>query len=507
MSRIFSLLVCCCLFFSLPVLAEDLSPLTVTPVRFKTTFETLDLPAGENMGLLGGSFLFDTTDWLAVGGSTYGAITGERGGFITLGLTAELRKKLFKNGEVNAGIFVGAGGGHGGYALQGGGLMLRYHLGGQFNLQRWGNLGAGFSYVDFPNGSIHSLQPYISYEYPFRSLLPSGWLSSSRGRDSINPLATVEQEFSAVYRRYDIPADVLTDSGGSQHPTIELMGVEWHRFLTDSLFLKIESAGAMGGESNGYMQILLGAGGRLQLTESTALKLSVSAGFGGGGAVATGGGLLVDTAVALQQDLGRHLFVEISGGYTDAPDGSFEATHISAKLGSHFKTPQVPDRKVLLSDLGSFAPQHLRIRMIQQNYFKGADGWRNHHADQEVRLLGLQLDSFQNDHFYLSGQGIAAYQGQAGGYMTGLVGGGVHLPLFDSPLFLELETLVGAAGGGGLDVAGGFVWQGNAALGYQLSDCYSIIGTYGYMSAPKGDFRAMVLGLTLAYRFNFFTEI
>ena len=506
MSRILSLFICSCLFFSLPVFAEESSLLT-TPVRFKTTFETLDLPAGENMGLLGGSFLFDTTDWLAVGGSTYGAITGERGGFITLGLTAELRKKLFKNGEVNAGMFVGAGGGRGGYTLQGGGLMLRYYLGGQFNLQRWGNLGVGFSYVDFPNGSIHSLQPYISYEYPFQSLLPSGWLSPvSVWSDFTGGPAAAEQEFSVVYRRYDIPADVQTDSGGSQHATIELMGVEWHRFLTESLFLKIESAGAMGGESNGYMQVLLGAGGRLKLTKRTGLKLSVSAGFAGGGSVATGGGLLVDTAVTLQRYLGERFFIEVSGGYTDAPDGSFEATHLSAKLGGHFKTPQVLEHKVLLSNLVNFVPQHLRIRMTQQNYFEGDSGWRNHHSDQNVQLLGLQLDSFLNDHFYLSGQGIAAYRGQAGGYMTGLVGGGVHLPLFASPVFLELEALVGAAGGGGLDVAGGFVWQGNAAFGYQLSDCYSIIGSYGYMSAPKGDFRAKVLGLALTYRFSLFTS-
>lgn len=506
MYKVFSLFVCCCLFFSLPVRAEETSQITTTPVRFKTTFETLELPANENMGLLGGSFLFDATDWLAVGGSAYGALTGERGGFITLGLTAELRKKLSHYSEVNAGMFVGGGGGRGGYTLQGGGLMLRYHLGGQLNTQRWGNLGAGLSYVEFPNGHIDSFQPYVSYEYPFTTLLTSGWFAAQPERNqSASSLLTAEQEFSVVYQRYDIPSDVRTDSGGPQHTTLELMGVEWHRYLNDAMFLKIESAGAMGGESNGYMQLLLGAGGRLRLTDSTALKLSAAAGFAGGGSVATGGGLLLDASLALQQNLGKRWFGEIAAGYVDAPDGDFEATSLSAKLGYRFKVPQIREDKILLTDLGGFASQNLRIRTTHQSYFKAATGWRNHHADQDVNLLGFQLDSFLNDHVYLSGQGIAAYQGNAGGYMTGLVGGGTHLPLFGSPLSLELEALAGAAGGGGLDVAGGFVWQGNVGLGYQLSDAYSIIGSYGYMSAPKGDFRAKVLGLSLAYRFSFFT--
>jgi hypothetical protein len=142
--------------------------------------------------------------------------------------------------------------------------------------------------------------------------------------------------------------------------------------------------------------------------------------------------------------------------------------------------------------------------MTHQTYMEGATGWRNHHSDRNVNLIGFQLDSFINDHIYLSGQGIAAYQGQAGGYMTGLVGAGIELPLFDSPFSLKLEGLAGAAGGGGLDVAGGFVLQGNLGLGYQLSKAYSIIGSYGYMSAPKGDFRAKVIGLSLAYKFSIF---
>ena len=504
MYKLISLTLFSCLFIVFPALAQA----SGTPARLKVTFETLELPAEEKMGLLGGSFLYDATDWLAVGGSSYGAMTGERGGFITLGITAELRKKITSNSEINSGLFIGAGGGRGGYTLQGGGLMLRYHFGGQYKTEAWGNLGAGVSYVEFPNGNIDSFQPYISYEYPFDTLLTSGWRPAVPEKWQTEPSIFLnEQEFSIVYTNYQVPAGVLTDSGSPQYEELELLGVEWQRYLNQSLFLKIESAGAMGGQSNGYMQLLLGGGGRLKLFNSTSLKLSAAAGYAGGGSVATGGGMLLKTSLALQQYLGPHWFTEIAAGYVDAPDGDFKATSLLAKIGYRFQTPDAASGNINTAVLDTLQAQMLRIRTIHQTYTEAAPGWRNHHTNENVQLLGFQLDSFLNDTFYLSGQGIAAYQGNAGGYMTGLVGGGVHLPLLNinSPFYAELETLVGAAGGGGLDVAGGFVYQGNVNLGYHLSESYSVIGSYGYMSAPKGKFQAHVFGLSLAYRFNLFT--
>jgi len=65
--------------------------------------------------------------------------------------------------------------------------------------------------------------------------------------------------------------------------------------------------------------------------------------------------------------------------------------------------------------------------------------------------------------------------------------------------------LVGAAGGGGLVVGTGLVSQVNAGVGYRLSDSLSLMGTVGYMTAYDGDFKAKVLGLTMAYQFTGFT--
>ncbi len=493
------------LIFVSPAYAEEPDSLIhTTPAKLRFSFENITLPGNEQMGLLGGTFLYDVNEWLSLGPGSYGALTGQRGGFITLGLASELRKELWEDVEVNGGIFAGAGGGRS--ALQGGGLMLRSHLGASFR-STWGNVGGGISYVDFPNSHSHSVQPYIAYEYPFSTLVASGWPHRQPVEFEADPgIASSESEFAVVSRLYRVPAGVLADSGLPQHPTINLLGVEWQRYLSDNTFLKIEAEGAMGGRSNGYMQILLGGGYRFRVTGSTALKASASLGVAGGGNVATGGGLLVDASLALQQHITNNLFIEFGGGYVDAPDGDFRATSLNAKLGYSYSMPDLQAGAVSPGSLAGYNQHNMRTRLVYQSYLKNDPQWRNHHTDLNVDLLGFQGDYFLTERFYLSGQGFAAYQGQAGGYMAGLVGGGVHLPVPELPLFVDFELLGGAAGGGGLDVGGGMVWQGNVGLGYRFSGPYSLIASYGRIQAPGGNFKAHVLGVSLAYHFAIFAR-
>jgi hypothetical protein len=121
--------------------------------------------------------------------------------------------------------------------------------------------------------------------------------------------------------------------------------------------------------------------------------------------------------------------------------------------------------------------------------------------------LGFQIDYFPVRTVYLTGQGLAAYgRGNAGAYMTGLVGAGLHFPLGNTPAFIDLEALAGAAGGGGVAVGGGFVWQANAGIGIELTDAFSLIATVGHLDAPGGEFAAHVVGASIGYRFTTFLK-
>ncbi len=472
------------------------------------TFEDVSIPEEDDMGFLGGTFLYDVSDWFAIGPGVYGAATGNRGGFITLGLAGEVKKNITDWLSITGGLFVGAGGGgSGGDKLSGDGLMIRPHAGLTLKLSQRNYIGAGVSQITFPDGSIRSTQLYVSYERAFDVLIHGGWLKRTfyQGTSKAS-VPAMGHEFGAVYRQYFVPDGVKTSDEKSQQDSIGLMGAQWTGYLNDNVFLKSEIAGAMQGESNGYMQILLGGGYRFSLTDRTFLKLAAQIGVGGGGAVDTGGGFLVNGEVQLQQYIANHLYLSASGGYVNAPDGSFKAATASLQLGYRLGTPLVHKGIYPLSALDDYDRHFFRIRTTHQTYLKsGNDNWRTHHSDLDVDNLGFQLDYFATDRIYLTGQGLAAYaRGKAGAYMAGLIGAGVHYPLMDTPFFLDLEGLAGTAGGGGLAVGGGLVWQVNAGIGYKLGEAFSIMATIGHIDAPHGDFEAHVAGVSIGYKFTTF---
>jgi hypothetical protein len=480
------------------------SPTDVLPLKmsWRLTQETFRLPKGERMGMAGATMLVDVDDHWRLGVASYGAVRGERGGFITLGVASEWHQRLSPSWSGHAGLFVGAGGGRGGYTLSGGGLMLRGDLGVTYELGTWGTLGMGLSHVSFPSGVISSTQPYVLIEHTFDGLLGPGWSGTSNG-GSLGLSGTRVQEFAVVARSYDVATSAVQDDGSPQHGRMQLLGFEWLSQLDDQWFVKLEADGATGGRSAGYMQILAGGGYRWPVLPGTTLKLHGALGAAGGGKVDTGGGLLLDAGVSLQQAITRSTSVELSLGEVSAPSHSFRAHSLALKLNHRFGLPTVGDQAVSLGSLTGFEAEHLRLRLTSQTYLKAAPGWRTSFEDTPVSNLGVQLDYFVSPHFYLTGQGLAAYEGKAGAYMTGLIGAGSRW-VVGGPWFVEGEGLAGAAGGGGLSVGGGVVGQVNASLGYQLSKSFSVMGTLGHIVAPRGDLRAHVAGLSVAYQFTGF---
>ena len=483
------------------------TPATLTPttVSWRLTSETLRLPGSESMGLVGGDVLVDVNDHLRLGVGSYGAVRGQRGGFITLGLASEVRQRLAPSWFAHAGLFVGAGGGRSSNTLAGGGLMLRSDLGLSYETAGYGNFGLGISHVSFPNGVISSTQPYLQYEFPFYSLVNSGWSSTPMVDGPLTrSLQAHSQEFSLVARDYAIASTVLGTNGQPQHARMQRMGVQWSSAIDDHWFTQLEAEGAMGGQSNGYMQILAGGGYRLALSSNTTLKVHAAAGPAGGGGVDDGGGLLLDAGLAVQQKISAHNAVEFSIGGVRAPSGSFKARSLALLLTHQFGTPDVSlPGAVSWRALDGFDAEQLRVRTVSQTYFKASPQWRSSDPQLSISNLGVQLDYFVSPHWYLTGQTLAAYAGKAGAYMTGLVGAGTQWPVTQN-CFVEGEILVGAAGGGGVAVSGGLVGQANLGIGYQLSKPLAILATVGSIDAARGPFKARVAGLALTYQFTGF---
>ena len=139
-----------------------------------------------------------------------------------------------------------------------------------------------------------------------------------------------------------------------------------------------------------------------------------------------------------------------------------------------------------------------RIRYTYQHYLKADDQWRSHHEDENVGNIGVQLDTFLSDQWYLTGQGFAAATGNAGAYMTGLLGLGYHFDVSKN-LFFSSEVLLGAAGGGGLRMGSGSVAQINFGGGIRLSDELDVLLQLGRLSSFDGPFAADVIGVSFQH--------
>ena len=471
---------------------------------YRHSFDELSLPGNEKMGFVGGGLLYEIKPNFFVGPEAFGAASGNRGGFITLGMSADRAFPINEDMSVETGLHIGAGGGRGGLQLSGGGLMYRGNVGLSIKTGYNGHIGLGVSRYKFPNGYIDSTQPYISYRYGFNAMHGRGWTDLTESKYGVVSNLK-EREFSTVIRTYAVPGHVRRDNGTPQHKSLGLLGIEFSNYVRRDSFVKLEANGAMQGQSNGYMQILAGGGQRFRLTDSIELKLGIAAGVAGGGGVATGGGVIFDAQAGIKLNLSEKLFTELALGEVRASDGEFESDAVSLKVGYRFGNPLKLPNDELADAVRGFDQSNFRFRFSNQTYLNSDTNWRNHSQNLNIDNLGVQLDYFLNNTAYFSGQGFAAYRGKAGAYMSGLIGVGFHLPISEM-LYIDFESLAGAAGGGGTNVGNGFVTQFNTQLGVNFNERDSIALGLGHIVATDGDFRANVVSLSYIHKFNLFTR-
>lgn len=462
--------------------------------RWIITHERWDLPADETMGMWGGRLLWDLGEGWRVGPAAYGAVQGQRGGFITLGVEGERSWRLGPHWELDAGLFVGAGGGRGGLELAGGGLMLRAHAGVSWALSPRDRLGVGVSHVRFPSqGAIRSSQPFVRYERRFDSWLTPGWDAEPRGWKR----EPGWHRFGLRWRHMKPDAPSARTDTRAQVGTMDLLGAEWQSQVgTGPVWLGLAADGAVGGNSAGYMQMLGQVGWLQPLWPGGLGSVWFGVGPAGGGGVDTGGGLLMEAGASLGQRLTRDWALEVGWLRQHAPQGRFGADGLMARIVYQ------PGNQADSSPAASLALP-LRVRWLHQTY-RGKDAaWRSFDADTPVRLMGVAVDAMAGQttdavRWYATGQGLAAYAGRAGAYMEGWVGPGLRWAWSDR-LALEAEALLGAGGGGGLRTGGGAMAQGRAALTWRIGRHASVAASLGHVRAVRGDLRARSAGVVFIY--------
>ena len=483
--------------------------LSFRPVSMVVSYERLTLPGDETLGLLGIHLL--ARHGKVYGGlAAFGAVTGQRGGFFTGGFEAGLRQPVSADWHLDIGLFAGAGGG--GSAPQGGGMMLRSYAGLVYDPGAW-RLGLGMTETRFPNGDIDSAQFSIAVERSFELVTVSDRVPVDRTRFSRflkdKPVDSQKRLLGVHYWSYQPVAGTRDTTGAVSDSSFGLVGFDMSCYHSDHVYSAVQMAGAVEGSADGYAEVLLGLGWQQDWRTGWRWRNTLATGAAGGGGIATDNGLVARLTTGLQYRFARRWSMALDAGYMKSFSGDFQTRVIGLQLGNRYQVPVIVRDSAAASRLPSeqsWRPRLWRVRGSYLAYYPVGDSRRKNQSlpdRRRVDLLGAGIDLLRSGRqIYFSGSAAAAYDGGAGGYAVGLLGAGWRQPLSrDKRLNINAGLSFGAAGGGGLAVGGGLVWQAHLGLEYSLDRDVSAMLSGGRLAAPDGRLRADIIMLSLAYRF------
>jgi len=96
---------------------------------------------------------------------------------------------------------------------------------------------------------------------------------------------------------------------------VDVIGVQFDRFIDDRLFVGGVAYGAVTGGRGGYALGALHAGVRQQIGTNFSMEFRALFGGAGGGGISAGGGLIVEPTVSISFHLTPAISLKVGGGY------------------------------------------------------------------------------------------------------------------------------------------------------------------------------------------------
>jgi len=455
-----------------------------------------------NMGFTGIHYNLMINDWAYTGLGIYGAITGERGGFFTLGINAGIKKNLFNQFYLDTGFHFGGGGGAG--APDGGGAFILPHFNLGYNFKNF-TLNSGWSYANFfDGGQMKGHQLNVSLEFPLdfeyadakyaekdfnlKNLENSAWNQLT----SKNSLMVHFNNLKVLSKANATTNEVLKGK------TIKLAGFEFTSYFTNNWLAFIKVDGAYDGIRAGYMDVFLGAGYLLSLNKNnTNILAKVGIGAAGGGGVNTNGGLALYPDISIEQKIFKDIYLSVNKGYLLTPKKHFYTSTFGLGLKYYLERNGIKTKHNAFT-LGKFKGVEV---IMKQDLYLNAN--RDLKPTKNLHQISLQINVDLNKTIYISGQTSFANFGDAGAYAEGLIGAGLKtLPFFNNTTTLFSQFLAGAAGGGDVSTGQGLIIKPSLGFDYKLNNTLSLRASGGYVKAIEGLLSSPMINLGLKYNIS-----
>jgi len=436
---------------------------TTTNNSLRLSFQDLKFN-NEHLGLLETSYLF-YIDKFYTGIGVYSAVTGKRGGFFTGGIIGGVKYPVNKF-YIDSGIFIGGGGG--GHAPQGSGLMIKAHAGVLVPYKNY-DFGLNINHIRFKDGEIDSTQLGVIMDYNFKDVYFFKKPSKLFGKYGIEKIT-----FSPFILEY-FPIDSKTTSGKTQK-RFTLLGAEIDKDY-ENFFAFLTAAGAFRGDSDGYAEYLFGAGKKFKY-----IKLKAAIGAGGGGEVDTKGGFIYK----IESETNFKTF-NLSAGFMNAP-GGIKALFAKASVSKKFKFITTGNRLLY------FKPQKFNFKIYSESYLPSST-IRKTGNSKRLDLINMDLGIYKKDNLLLFINTAAAYNGDSGGYAVGMFGAE-----WDITKNLFISGALGAGGGGSVDVGGGLLAKGY--IGYKYKYFFA---SFGRIKAINGRLNTNIF--SIGFNFDFYKGV
>ncbi len=470
------------------------------PNRIQLSYETVKASSESDLGFVGIGFEFaawhQNKSSLYLGINSYSAVVGNRPGLITLGLSGAYQYFLLPNKKLSAEIGGFIGGGGGGGADDGGGLIIRPYVSLE---KKIGPLGIrfGYSFLDFPTGSITGNQFNIGFTLNGTTFL------KSRKDTSTNSFATKlafqKLRIGLTTTQYFNFKEGSFESGSSNNRKLTLVGIQVERNFSKHAYGIFKINGALDGGGDGYMSILLGAGGKLPIIPNLLnIESRVLIGPSGGGGVLSGGGATMQTEAGLTLKR-KEYYLKFMYGKTFAPWGNLNAKHIELTLGKSIERifPKLPKNKSTFTvPKENLIENQLSFSTYNRTYFspKATDkGGRLY--NESFNLIGFEIEKFIAKKISVNGGTVWAYEGDYGAYAEGLIGVAYRQSILHNLFNLNFKVQFGAAGGGGIDIGSGLIFQYNAGIEKKIGKRSSIFANFGKYQPLKGNFDPLSLDI------------
>lgn len=461
------------------------------------------IPDEANMGFTGIHYNLKMNDWSYAGVAIYGSVTGQRGGFFTLGANLGIQKNIFKNFFVDSGIHFGGGGGAA--APDGGGAFILGHANLGYHFPYF-SITAGWSAIDFFDGGLiqnqqwnAALQVPLSFdfashrshekEYAIKAFQDTPWHQKPKKIGLLLHLNNlrVDDKVANTENEYLIGQ------------TIRLAGFEFDVYLNKKWFVFIKADGAYHGIQAGYMDVLMGGGYEFSMNKNrTHLLAKLGFGAGGGGGVDTRGGFLLYPDVSIEQKISKGISLSINKGYLFTPDRHFfTSTYgVGLKYTAHVNGSQSKTKTYTSGKFKGF-----EFSLSQELYWNAK---RGSNPTENLQQISMQLNVELNQHLYIAGQTSFANFGNAGAYAEGIVGFGVKVtpfPALQTSFFSQILT--GAAGGGDIKTKQGLIVKSSFGIDQPLGDTLSFQLSAGFVKSLGGGLNSPLLNVGLKYRFSY----